>query len=352
MREFFAEQAPRVALVIERRPAMAIHAAPAPGSIKVVQAESAARLIAASAIADRRSRPQRRDDPGCHLVYAAPAGRSPRSIGARAVHATGSAEAMRPALDALMRNATTLRLPAASSSSSRIFLKPRFRPGLGSSALAPLGRDAGRRAGSESGRRRSAGRWQRPAAEPLADPETGDVDVVWFSRRAARERAAANESRIAEPARSLPSTRLRSGADRHGRPREIATGIDRWAERRRRAWRMHSETRPLRRRCISAARLSTAVPAVAADGVVVRRRSAPREAVGLGEPFVYSVEVRGPSGMTVFASAASFVAAAPPRRSGRRRRQALRIEARLLCLDGCAPGGPGRGWSPYRTWAS
>ena len=78
------------------------------------------------------------------------------------------------------------------------------------------------------------------AAVPLADPETGDVDVVWFSRRAARERAAANEARIANLLDLFHRARLRSGADRHGRAAEIADRFHRWAERRRRAWRMHS----------------------------------------------------------------------------------------------------------------
>ncbi len=78
-------------------------------------------------------------------------------------------------------------------------------------------------------------------------------------------------------------------------------------------------------------------PAAAAGGVVVHATVAPH-AVGLGEPFVYSVEVRGPAGMTVFADAAPFVAAAPPRRSRSDGGKLVRIEQRLLCLDrACAP---------------
>ena len=53
---------------------------------------------------------------------------------------------------------------------------------------------------------------------------------------------------------------------------------------------------------------------------------------------MYSVEVRGPAGMTVFADAAPFVAAAPPRRSRSDGGRLVRIEQRLLCLDrACAP---------------
>ena len=93
---------------------------------------------------------------------------------------------------------------------------------------------------------------------------------------------------------------------------------------------------------VSAAAALAAVPAVAADGVVVRATVAP-QAVGLGEPFVYSVEVRGPSEMTVFADAAPFVAAAPPRRSRSDGGRLVRIEQRLLCLDrACAPGSRSR----------
>ena len=53
VREFFAEQAPRVALVVDRRPGMAIHPSPTPWLDKRRAAEAAERLIAASAIAER-----------------------------------------------------------------------------------------------------------------------------------------------------------------------------------------------------------------------------------------------------------------------------------------------------------
>src|SRR5215212_6347650 len=53
VREFFAEQAPRVALVVDRRPGMAIHPSPTPWLDKRRAAEAAERLIASSAIAER-----------------------------------------------------------------------------------------------------------------------------------------------------------------------------------------------------------------------------------------------------------------------------------------------------------
>jgi len=53
VREFFAEQAPRVALVHDRRPGMAIHAPPSPWLDKRAAAETAGRLIEASAAAEQ-----------------------------------------------------------------------------------------------------------------------------------------------------------------------------------------------------------------------------------------------------------------------------------------------------------
>jgi len=52
VREFFADQAPRVALVHDRGPGMAIHAPPSPWLDKRRVAETAGRLIAASAAAE------------------------------------------------------------------------------------------------------------------------------------------------------------------------------------------------------------------------------------------------------------------------------------------------------------
>jgi hypothetical protein len=81
-----------------------------------------------------------------------------------------------------------------------------------------------------------------------------------------------------------------------------------------------------------------ALPAAAASGVMVRA-TVDRQSAGLGEPFVYTVEVHGPPGMTVFADVAPFVAAGPPRRSQADGGKLVRIEQRLICLDrACAAG--------------
>ncbi len=150
VREFFAEQAPRVALVTDRRPAMAIHPAPAPWLDKRRAAESAARLIAASALAEQ-GEVALSDGTTRSATWLRGPGGALATIDRRARGAyDGDAEALRAALDALdaQRNHTACRqlrlrrlgFSAAGSDS-----------GLGSSALAPLGRDAGGRAGSRLG---------------------------------------------------------------------------------------------------------------------------------------------------------------------------------------------------------
>lgn len=77
--------------------------------------------------------------------------------------------------------------------------------------------------------------------------------------------------------------------------------------------------------------------AAASEGVVVHA-TVDREVVGLGDPFLYVVEARGPSDMIVLADAGPFVVAAPPKRSRSDGGRLVRIEQRLICLDrGCAP---------------
>ena len=129
VREFFAEQAPRVALVTDRRPAMAIHAAPAPWLDKRRAAESAARLIAASAIAEH-GEVALSDGTTRGATWLRGPGGALASIDRRARGAyDGDAEALRAALDALMRNATTL--PAGSFVFVVSDFLSRFRPASG-----------------------------------------------------------------------------------------------------------------------------------------------------------------------------------------------------------------------------
>ena len=237
MRELFAEQAPRVALVTDRRPAMAVRPAPAPWLDKRLAAETAGRLIAASALAEHGEVAlSGRFDAWRHVAAAAPAGRS-RRIDRRARAAyDAEGDALRAALDGLVREATAL------PSGSFVFVVSDF--------LAPVPTRVWARLRSL--------RWdvtpvvvQDPvwemsfpdvggAAVPLADPGTGRVEDVWFSPRAARERAGANQERIA----ALLALFGRLGFDPVLVDTADAATIDqrfhRWAERRRRSWRSHS----------------------------------------------------------------------------------------------------------------
>lgn len=94
----------------------------------------------------------------------------------------------------------------------------------------------------------------------------------------------------------------------------------------------------LRIATLAAFAVLVAAPMASAESVVVHATVDP-QIVGLGDPFLYVVEVRGPSGATVFADAGPFVAATPPERSRSDGGKRVRIEQRLICLDrGCAPG--------------
>lgn len=85
--------------------------------------------------------------------------------------------------------------------------------------------------------------------------------------------------------------------------------------------------------------LLVATPVAAAESVVVRA-TVDRQVVGLGDPFVYVVEVRGAPNATVFAEPGPFVVVTPPRRSVSDGGKVVRIEQRLICLDrSCAPDG-------------
>jgi uncharacterized protein (DUF58 family) len=236
VRQFFAEQAPRVVLIVDRRPAMAIHPSPTPWLDKRRATEAAEQLIAASAIAERGE-----------VAFSDGVTRSPRWVrgrdpslaaldrrGGGAYRAdTGS---LRAALDAVVRNARAL------PSGSFVFIVSDFLDPVPTRLWARL----------------RALHWdvtpvvvQDPvwessfpdvggAAVPLADPATGRVEEVWFSPRGARERAAANEARLAR----LLDLFRRVGFDPvlvdTAEPVDIAERFHRWAERRRHSWRLHS----------------------------------------------------------------------------------------------------------------
>ena len=236
VREFFAEQAPRVALVVDRRPAMAINPAPTPWLDKRRAAEAAERLIAASAIAER-GEIALSDGSTRTATWLGGGGGSLAALDRRGRGAyRGGTGSLRTALDTVVRDARAL------PSGSFVFVVSDFLDPVPTRLWARL---------------RSL-HWdvtpvivQDPVWEasfpdvggavvPLADPATGRVEDVWFSPRGARERAAANEARLAH----LLELFRRVGFDPvlvdTAEPADITQRFHRWAERRRSSWRLHS----------------------------------------------------------------------------------------------------------------
>jgi hypothetical protein len=95
---------------------------------------------------------------------------------------------------------------------------------------------------------------------------------------------------------------------------------------------------------LAAVLLAAAAPRALAANAVQVRASVDRAVVGLGDPFVYTVEAHGPSDMRVVADTGSFVAVGPAQRLRTSGGRVVRIEQRLICLDRpCAPAdGPRR----------
>jgi len=225
VREFFAEQAPRVALIHDRRPGMAIHAPPSPWLDKRAAAETAGRLIEASTAAELGE-----------VLSVDGALRHPvrRGRGREEVGGTYDAPdtSLTVAVEALVRESRVL------PTGSFVFVVSDF--------LVPVP--------ARLWLRLRALRWdvvpvivQDPTWEqtfpavggvvlPVADPTSGQVQDVWVSAREARERARANEARFDE----LVSRFRRLGFDPvvldTSDPREIADRFRAWADRRRRLW--------------------------------------------------------------------------------------------------------------------
>jgi uncharacterized protein (DUF58 family) len=223
VREFFAEQAPRVALVHDRRPGMAIHASPSPWLDKRAAAEAAGRLIEASAAAEQGD-----------VVSVDGALRHPVRRGRAEVGGSYDAPeaSLSAALEALVRESRVL------PTGSFVFVVSDF--------LAPVP--------ARLWLRLRALRWDVvpvivqdavweqtfPAVGgvvlPVADPASGHVQDIWVSAREARERARANEGRFDE----LLSRFRRLGFDPvlldTSDPREIGDRFRAWADRRRRLW--------------------------------------------------------------------------------------------------------------------
>jgi uncharacterized protein (DUF58 family) len=231
VREFFAEQAPRVALVVDRRPGMAIHPSPTPWLDKRRAAETAGRLIASSADAEQGE-----------IAYSDGTSRGAMWLRGRGGlvsaldrRVQGAYEcgpiAVREALEALVRDARAL------PSGSFVFVVSDFLEPVPTRLWARL----------------RALRWdvtpvvvQDPTWEQsfpgiggvtvsLADPATGRAEDIWFTPRGARERAAANEARLADVLALFGRLGFDPVLVDSADPVDVAHRFERWAERRRRA---------------------------------------------------------------------------------------------------------------------
>jgi uncharacterized protein (DUF58 family) len=226
IREFFAEQAPRVAIAYDRRPGMAINAPPSPWLDKRGAAEAAVRLIQRSAAAEHGE-----------AAYADASLRQPvwlrGSQGRDGAYDAGE-DALRRPLEVFCRHA------AALPTGSFVFVVSDF--------LAPV----------------PAGVWLRLRAQrwdvtpvivqdavweqsfppvggvvlPLADPGTGRVEDVWIGPREARARAEANERRLGELLKRFRKLSFDPVVIDSSDPTEIASRFHVWAERRRRLLRV------------------------------------------------------------------------------------------------------------------
>jgi uncharacterized protein (DUF58 family) len=226
VREFFAEQAPRVAVVYDRRPAMAINAPPSPWLDKRGAADAALRLIQRSAAAEHGE-----------VAYADASLRQPiwlrGSQGRDGAYDAGE-DALRLPLEALCRRSAML------PTGSFVFVVSDFLVPVPARVLLRL----------------RAQRWdvtpvivQDPVWEqsfppvggvvlPLADPATGRVEDVWIGPREARERAEANERRLAELLARFRRLAFDPVVVDSSDPTEISARFHAWAERRRRLLRV------------------------------------------------------------------------------------------------------------------
>jgi|1186.fasta_scaffold19266_2 uncharacterized protein (DUF58 family) len=226
VREFFAEQAPRVALVVDRRPAMAINAPPSPWLDKRGAVESVVRLVQASAAAEHGE-----------LAYADATLRRPVWLrGTKRLEGAYAAgeSALRLPLESLCRNAALL------PTGSFVFVISDFLPPVPPRVWLRL----------------RAQRWdvtpvvvQDPVWEqtfpraggvtlPVVDPATGRIQDVWLSPRAARERAAANERRLDGTLGRFRRLGFDPVVIDTNDEREISARFNAWADRRKRLLRV------------------------------------------------------------------------------------------------------------------
>jgi uncharacterized protein (DUF58 family) len=228
VRDFYADDAPRVAVACDRRPAMAIHGGPGPWLDKRAAVLATVSLIAASAAAER-------SDLGyADGADAAPlwlrAGFATPSLARRLGRDFDAPEAgLARALHALVRRA------AAFPSGSFVFVVSDFLAPVPASIwlrLRALGWDVVPAVVQDP-------LWERtfPAVGgvvlPIADPATGRVEDVWIGARAARERARRNEARHDHLLRRFRRLGFDPVVVDTSDPFEISRRFAAWAQRRR-----------------------------------------------------------------------------------------------------------------------
>ena len=231
VRERLADDAPRVAIVLDRRPAMSLYAPPMPWLSKAAAQREAVAAVVASALAARADLASL-DFAGGDAHWLPPAHRDrSEPIEARlAAPAAAPEDTLQRSLSFLGTHRTDL------PGGSFVFLFSDF--------LAPPRPEAWLQAGANG--------WdlvpvviQDPvweqsfpdvhgAALRIADPATGELSLVRLSRREAAARRAENVARRASLDEELASCGLRAVALSTSDPHEIDRAFVEWAEERRR----------------------------------------------------------------------------------------------------------------------
>jgi uncharacterized protein (DUF58 family) len=224
VREYFAEEAPRVAVVRDRRPAMRIYAPPLPWLDKEAAAATAERLIASSAVAARGELALVDDAVGRPLW---PTPVELAHLQARPPVAAPE-DGLRRSLELLVRSRGEFPVGSFAFVVSD-FLAP--VPGRIWAWLRSLRWDVTPVVVQDP-------RWEQSFPRvgnvvlPLSDPRTGEVSDVWVSAGEARRRAEENERRLE---RLLGGFR-RLGFDPvvlgDGGPEAVLARFRDWAERR------------------------------------------------------------------------------------------------------------------------
>jgi uncharacterized protein (DUF58 family) len=231
VRERVADDAPRVALVLDRRPAMSLYAPPLPWLSKPAVVHEAVSAVIASALAARADLAEL-DFAGGSAHWAPPAkGDRQRLVESRLAERAPAPE------DTLERSLAFLgRHRADLPSGSFVFVLSDFL------APPPAGAwlQASQRGWDVVPVVIQDPVWERSfpdvhgAGLPIADPETGAVSVVRLSRREAAARRAENEVRAARLERELASCGLRPVVLTSADPDEIDEAFLAWAGERRR----------------------------------------------------------------------------------------------------------------------